>query len=665
MERIFRWKRDGDIGVVTFGAEGEAMNTWSDQAFADFNEVVDGLDREPGLTGAIIISGKPDNFLAGANLRQLSQLTDRKEAGRVIGQFHDSFDRLASLKIPTVAAVHGYCLGGGLEFALAATAIIAREAPTTLIGLPECNVGLFPGGGGTQRLPRRIGYKAIDLILKADMLPARKALELGIIDRLVGAEADLLAAAGAFLKEIVSGTAQLKRPSFDFSDVDQAIEKARQGVLAAGRGRLLPGPKGAIDSIREGLKVGLAQGLAIERENFITAVLTNEAKGSINSFFLKSQSDKPKAMITKGFTPRPPGKIAVLGLGTMGRGIIVDILRNTDLSVLAVDLPEALSSGKEGIAKILADLDQKKQLKQPVALLLARLEVTPEYEKCAPCDLVIEAVFENLELKENIYRLLSGIVSPEAILASNTSSLSINRMAAYVKNPERFAGLHFFSPVWRMQLVEIVRGEGTSRDTLDNLLAFAAQLRKRPLVCKDYPGFVVNALLFPYFVAALEYVEAGTPIEEVDGAMLDFGMPVGPIRLIDNVGIDVPYKVLQGWGREQRTLKQVVGSGRLGLKKSGQGFFLADGRVDPGVLPLIERKEGGKVAGEEIAVRLHAEMVKAGKALLDQGIVDDARQIDIGMIWGAGFPADKGGPMKWADLTGLSGSLFGGDFYRG
>jgi 3-hydroxyacyl-CoA dehydrogenase/enoyl-CoA hydratase/3-hydroxybutyryl-CoA epimerase len=236
-------------------------------------------------------------------------------------------------------------------------------------------------------------------------------------------------------------------------------------------------------------------------------------------------------------------------------------------------------------------------------------------------------------------------------------------MAGAVTRPERFGGTHFFSPVWMMQLVEVIQGEQTSRETVDGLLNFAGLIRKRPIVCRDNPGFVVNALLLPYIIGAYGYLEGGTPIEKIDAAMTAFGMPIGPIRLTDEVGIDVPYKVLVGLGVQQETLKNVVEAGRLGLKKSGKGFFLKDGTVDPEVLPLIARKGSQEATAEEIQMGALMVMVKTGKDLLDRRIVDDPRMIDVGMIWGVGFPPDKGGPMKWADLTGLSEKLFGKKFY--
>ena len=350
------------VGVVTFNVVGDTMNTWTDEAFRSFEELLTELESAKNIRGIVFISGKPENFLAGANLKLISQIESADGVDRTMEHFHSSFNRLEALAIPRVAAIHGHCLGGGLEFALVCTGRIAKEGRTTLIGLPEINVGLFPGAGGTQRLPRLIGYPAIELILKGTMLPAAKAYELGIVDRLLPADSDLLSAAKSFLEEIIAGTAGLKRPVQDFSQLDAVAEQAKAGVLKATRGRELPAPMLALKSIREGLKVSLAEGLAIERKNFVEVVLSKEAKGSINTFFLKGMTDKPKTMMTKGFVPKELKRAAVLGFGTMGRGIVIEILRNTPLPVLVKDIPEALEPGRAFVRKILDGMAEKKRL---------------------------------------------------------------------------------------------------------------------------------------------------------------------------------------------------------------------------------------------------------------------------------------------------------------
>lgn len=664
MSKIFNLKVEDSIGVITFDVAGDAMNTWTDTAFKDFDEIIGELAKTPDIKGIIFISGKPDNFLSGANLKMISDIEKAEDVRQMLDLFHGSFARLNAFHYPAIAAIHGHCLGGGLEFALACTARIAKEGKTTLIGLPECNVGLFPGGGGTQRLPRLIGYPALEMILKGTMMPAAKAYEAGIVDRLVSADGDLLAEAKKFLREVIAGTAGLKRPVHDFSQIDAVAEMAQQGILKATKGRYIPGPMLALKSIHEGLKVSLEKGLELEKANFAEVVLTHQAKGSINTFFIKGMTDKPKAMMTKGFQPKPLNRAAVLGFGTMGRGIAIDILRNTQIPVLVKDIPEALEPGKAFIRKILDGMAEKKRIKEPVDSIMARLTAVPEYSDAFKnVDIVIEAVFEDIKVKEQVYEELCKVIKDDCIIASNTSSIPITSMAKYVTKPERFGGIHFFSPVWLMQLVEVIKGEQTSQDTIDNLLNFSAAIRKRPIVCRDNAGFVVNALLFPMVLETFRYLEEGNAIEKIDKAMLSFGMPVGPIRLTDEVGIDIPYKIFKGMGIRQETLANVVEAGRLGLKKSGKGFFLKDGSVDPEVLPLIGKREPRALTEEQIQEGLLVAMVKTGKDLLDRKVVDDVRMIDVGMIWGVGFPADKGGPMKWSDLTGLSKKLFGKNFY--
>ncbi|MCX7816406.1 MAG: 3-hydroxyacyl-CoA dehydrogenase NAD-binding domain-containing protein [Syntrophales bacterium] len=665
MGKIFEVKLENELGIVTFDVVGEPMNTWTREAISELGEVLDILENSEEIKGVLFISGKPDNFFSGANLQMIANIESGEEAMKILNIFHGHFNRIESLKVPTLAAIHGHCLGGGLEFALACTARIAKEGKTTLIGLPECNVGLFPGAGGTQRLPRLIGTPAIELILKGTMLPAAKAFELGIVDKLLPPDADLLSEAKKFLGDLIEGKLTLKRPSHDFSNIDKIVAMARTEVLKTTKGREIPAHMLALAALQEGLKVSLREGLEIEKKYFQKVVETPESKGSINTFFLKTLTDKPGSFISRGFQPKSLKKIAILGLGTMGRGIAIEVLKNTNLPLVVKDLPEALEPGKNFISRVLDEMISKNKLKESLESILSRLELTAEYGNTfRDVDLVVEAVFEDINVKNQVFKELCTVVPEDCIIASNTSSIPITKMAEAVKNPERFGGLHFFSPVWMMQLVEVVQGEKTSRETIDNLLHFVGLIRKRPIVCKDNPGFVVNAMIIPYLLNALRYVEEGTPIEVVDKAMVNFGMPVGPIRLIDEVGIDVPYKALLGMGIEQKSLKNIVSDGRLGLKKSGKGIFLKDGSVDPDVLPLIERRDGKIRSDREIQQEILEEMVKVGNDLLDRRIVDDVRLIDVGMIWGVGFPPDKGGPMKWADLTGLSEKMFGKKFYR-
>ena len=665
---VFSYEISDGLALVSFNVREDAVNTWTDAATRGIESTLDLLEEKiEEIKGVIFFSGKLGNFHAGANLKMIIEGEDDSGLKEMIESLHRNFKRLEELGIPTLAAINGHCLGGGYEFALAMTARMATDSPKTTIGLPECNVGLFPGGGGTQRMPRLMGYPAIEMILKGQAVPAEKAHELGMIDWVVKETDDLISRAKDYIAEIIKGNLHLKRVGHDFSNVDSVINSTRQAILKRTRGRGLPAHMLVLKAIQEGLKTSLEQGLKLEQKYFLEVIKAPESRGSINTFFLKTYTDKPQTMIPSGFQPRPLKKIAVLGFGTMGRGIVIEILRHIKIPVVVKDLPEALGPGEAFVRKILEGMDERGGLKESVDSLCDLIIPVSEWnDDFKDVDLVIEAVFEEPSLKAEVYKDLCNSVEENCLIASNTSSIPINKLSGDIKNPERFCGAHFFSPVWMMQLLEIVRGEKTSEDTINNLLSFCAAIRKRPVVCNDYPGFVVNAMLFPYFLKAFEILESGVPIEKIDEAMVKFGLPVGPIKLTDEVGIDVIYLIFTK-SLEQKapqTIENVVNAGRLGLKKSGKGFFLAGGGVDPEVLSLIPASDKKKdYSTEEIKEILFRPFVDVGKQLLEKKVVNDARFIDIGAIWGIGFPGDKGGPLKWSDLTGLSKKIYGFDFY--
>ena len=669
MGQIFAYENQDGIAVVRFDVPGEQMNTWTEAAIADFAVTLAFLEKEKSaFKGVIFISGKATNFHAGANLNMLGAEKNLDDFRKGCDEFNGMFVRLENLGIPTVAAINGPCMGGGYEFALTMTARIATDSNRTIIGLPECNVGVIPGGGGTQRLPRLIGYPALDFIPRGAVLPAAKALEVGMIDRVIPEGDDLLAKAKAFLLEIVAGTAGLKRAKPDLSALDAALETAKKNVLKATRGRAIPAPMLALKAMSEGLKVSIEQGLRIETDCFIEALKAPESKGTINTFFLKTMSDKPKAMIPKGFEPKPIRKFGVLGFGTMGRGIIINIITRTKLPVVVKDVPEALEPGMAFVRKILEGMAAKNRLKDTVDSLMALVKPVAEWtDDFKDVDVVIEAVFEDPGVKDKVYKELCQVVAEDCLLATNTSSLPVDKLAGSVLNPERFIGAHFFSPVWMMELLEVIRGKATSDATVNNMLMVCALLGKRPVVCNDNPGFVVNAMLFPYFIKSLELLAEGVAMDKIDAAMMKFGLPVGPIRLLDEVGIDVSYLVLtKSLGMvPPMALENVYKAGRYGRNKNGKGFYTKEGAPDPEALPLINPDHKQKEYSiAELQGMLFTPFAETGYDLLQKKVVSDPRSIDIGAIWGVGFPGDKGGPMKWADLIGLSDKLYGAKFYK-
>lgn len=667
-KKIFKLEIENRIGVVTFAVPGAAMNTWTDPAIEDLFHVTDEIGElaDSGkLDGVLFISGNERSFITGADLNTLASKESWLEFKKDIEIFQIALNDIAAIKIPTLAAISGFCLGGGLELALACQFRMAKESGKPFIGLTETAVGLFPAGGGTQRLTRLIGVPAVDMIMSGKMVTAEEALQLGIVDAVVAPDGDLLDESKKMLSGIIAGTCSYPREEHDFSDIDNVIELARAAGIKRGKGRELPGVKYALDTIRDGIKLSLHNGLELEKKNFIKTALNPQSKGTINTFFLKSYSDKPLKMATTGFQPKPIKKLGVLGFGTMGRGVVIDMLRYGGVPVVVKDEAAALENGRKSIEKILNGMYEKKRLKtKPEELMKNFIPVTEYGGELSDVDILVEAIFEDPDIKAAAYSELTEVMRSDAIIVTNTSFLSVSDLAKNVKNPERFAGMHFFSPVWLMQMVEIVKGETTSRETVDNLLNFAGLIRKRPVVCKDSEGFVVNAVLDPFMSNSLQYLEEGADPGKIESAFLSFGMPMGPLRLNDSVGLDVSHHINQNRGIEQKTLKNLFEAGYYGFQKNGKGLFKEDGSFDETAMSLVHKREPRDRTEEEMVSDVLTCMVTVGKRLLDEGIVDDVRMIDIGMIWGAGYPSDRGGPMKWADLTGLSESLFGERFYK-
>lgn len=420
-------------------------------------------------------------------------------------------------------------------------------------------------------------------------------------------------------------------------------------------------------ALAEGLKTSLDDGLKLEKKYFIDHVAcSKEAEGSIHTFQLKNLSSKAKNMIAPGYVPNPVKKAAVIGFGAMGRGIVISILSTMAIPVVVKDTPEAIGPGLAFVEKILRKQADKGRVKTRVEDLMKLIIPITEYgAELRDVDLAIEAVFEDMGVKHMVYGELCKVIPDTCILATNTSNLLVEDLSKGATYPGRFAGLHFFSPVWLMELVEVVAAPATAPEVRDDLIGFVTSLRKRPLVCKDSPGFVANSVMDPMMIDTYDILESGCPIEQLDRAMKAFGMPVGPVRLADEIGLDVSYHIFKERNIHIQTLKNMVDDHRYGQKKCGKGFFLADGSVDPDAVKLIAVREHKTFTDEEIQNRILEDQVRAGKRLLDNGVVSDPRFIDIGMLWGSNYPADKGGPMKWSDLSGMSMRLFGKNFYSG
>lgn len=643
---IFRVAEVDGVALVTIDVPGRSVNTWTLEAVEEFA----GLSaRLAGLAGVIFLSGKKQDFHSGGDLALLGQ-GDQMALGEATARLVAALDELAESGLPSVAAIDGHCLGGGLELALACRGRIATRSRATVIGLPECSLGLMPGAGGSQRLPRLIGAPAVELILTGRAVDADEALRLGIVDAVFDSAAELVPAARELLRNLP------ERPARAPEEIRTAIAALRSGGF---KGRMLPGRELALQAMAEGAELPLPTAIEGERRAFLEAIATPEAQGSLFSFLLGSEGTRPPVSAAL------PAKVGLVGFGTMGRGIAVEVLRRLRVPLIVKDEPAVLEAGLAAVRKILTGM---KTLPAPVDDLMALICPVSEFgDAFRDVDLVIEAVFEQLDVKRGVLRQLGQSVSPACVVATNTSSIPLAQLSDAVEDETRFAGLHFFSPVWRMELVEVVRGPKTSESTIESCTTVARALRKRPVVCRDHPGFIVNAMLLPYFLETYALLEQGVEIEQVDRAMTEFGMPVGPVRLIDEVGLDVQLAAFEGLSiAVPHTLRRMVADGRLGLRKSGRGFFLPDGNVDPKAAALIPANGAGAEAParSEIADRLYLALLDAGHELLRIGVVGEPETVDRAMLWGVGFPSFRGGPLKWADLTGLSHSRYGMPFYQ-
>jgi 3-hydroxyacyl-CoA dehydrogenase/enoyl-CoA hydratase/3-hydroxybutyryl-CoA epimerase/3-hydroxyacyl-CoA dehydrogenase/enoyl-CoA hydratase/3-hydroxybutyryl-CoA epimerase/enoyl-CoA isomerase len=663
---------DGSIGLITFDQPGSRANTLGQAVQADFEAVLKQLRGRGDLRGLILRSGKPGMFIAGADIKELGAAAGPEQTRRVVRRGLDIIAAFEGLPYPTVAAIEGPCLGGGLEFALGFDFRVASTHPKTELGFPEVKLGLIPGWGGTQRLPRVIGpATAAELICSGESIKPERARQLRLIfdavppERLLDEAKRLLAWAqesGAWRparqeKQQPVGLSEEQR-SFTFA-------VARAVVLEKTKGQL-PAPPAALEAIAEGCNLPLEDGLKIETEKFLPLVGSPISKNLIAVFFMTQRLQKDPGVSDAAVQPRAVERVGVLGAGLMGAGIAGAHVRR-GIPVLMLDSDaRALEKGVAANVKVLqARIDIGRATPADMVQALGRLSTTQALAALADRDLVIEAVVENEEVKTALYAQLQAVLKPDALLASNTSTISITRMARAWPRPENFAGLHFFNPVDRMQLVEVIRGERTGDATVVTLVALAKRIGKTPIVVRDCPGFLVNRILFPYINESLLLLEEGAAPRALDRAATAFGMPMGPVTLNDLVGLDtslyagrVINTAFANRAVPTRVLDELVKAGRLG-QKTGAGFYSyargSRGADDPFLTALLGRlgARPRDFSQEELQDRLFLPMLTEASRVLTEGIVREPADVDMGLILGIGFPAYRGGLLRWADSLGL------------
>jgi 3-hydroxyacyl-CoA dehydrogenase/enoyl-CoA hydratase/3-hydroxybutyryl-CoA epimerase/3-hydroxyacyl-CoA dehydrogenase/enoyl-CoA hydratase/3-hydroxybutyryl-CoA epimerase/enoyl-CoA isomerase len=662
-----------NFGILTFDQPGSRANTLGRPVLAELDVIVSQLEKRHDLQGLVFRSGKPGMFIAGADIKELSEPSLSRELVQQLAKMGlDLFGRLERLPFPTVAAIDGSCMGGGLELALSLDYRLASTHPKTELACPEVKLGIIPGWGGTQRLPRVIGPSiAAEMICAGEGAKPERAQEIGLVVDTVPAES--LLAESMHLLEWARQSDDWKKQRLqkqqpvglteDQYSFFYAVAKAQ--VMAKTKGRL-PAPLAALEAIAQGCNLPLDEALAIESSQFVPLVGSPISRNLIAVFFMGQRLQKDPGVAEAPVEPKGIEKVGVLGAGLMGAGIAAaHIQRNLSVTMLDSVLP-ALEKGTANITKILQGrVDSGRITAAQMVSSLGKLSTTQIMEALADRDLVIEAIVENEKAKLSVLGELQSLLPADAIIASNTSTISISRMARAVSHPENFAGMHFFNPVDRMQLVEVIRGENSSDRTIASLVALAKRIGKTPIVVKDCPGFLVNRILFMYLNESLLLLEQGAEPRALDKAATDFGMPMGPVALNDLVGLDtslyagqVINSAFPDRAVNSRILEALVKIGRLG-QKSGAGFYSyakdSRGADDPSFAALLDqhRRQSREFTQKEITDRLFLPMLTEASRILEEAIVRDPGDVDMGMILGTGFPSAKGGLLGWADMLGL------------
>jgi 3-hydroxyacyl-CoA dehydrogenase/enoyl-CoA hydratase/3-hydroxybutyryl-CoA epimerase/3-hydroxyacyl-CoA dehydrogenase/enoyl-CoA hydratase/3-hydroxybutyryl-CoA epimerase/enoyl-CoA isomerase len=662
------------LAVLTFDLPDSRANTLGQAIQTEFEAALKQLQTRTDLHGLILRSGKPGMFIAGADLKELGAAQQNPGLTRsLVKRGLDIIAGFESLPYPTVAAIDGGCMGGGLELALGFDFRLAGSHPKCEIGLPETKIGLIPGWGGTQRLSRVIGPAlAAELICAGEAVNAQRAREIGLVwdavpsERLMEEAKRLLAwarASGAWREE-----RKKKQQPVGLSE-DQAafmFAVARGQVMLKTKGQL-PAPLAALAAIEKGCNLPLAEGLKVETEQMAALVGSPISKNLIAVFFLQQKVAKDPGVADPSIKPREVARVGVLGAGIMGSGIAGAHVRRGVPTLMLDSVPAALEQGAANIAKVMQTRIEIGRMKpEEMLAALAKLNTTTNLKLMADRDVVIEAVVEDEKVKTQTYRELQTILADDVLLASNTSTISITRMASAWKKPENFAGMHFFNPVDRMQLVEVIRGEKTSDTTVATLVALTRKIGKTPIVVRDCPGFLVNRILFPYINESLVLLEEGADPRTVDKAATAFGMPMGPVTLNDLVGLDtalyagrVVNTAFADRAKTTRILEALVAAGRLG-QKSGAGFYSyakgGKGADDPALAAILDKCRTGRrdIGTEEMTERLFLPMVVEASRCLMERIVRDPGDVDMGLILGIGFPPFRGGILRWADTLGLA-----------
>jgi 3-hydroxyacyl-CoA dehydrogenase/enoyl-CoA hydratase/3-hydroxybutyryl-CoA epimerase len=672
IERMLRREVRADhICVLTFDRPGSAANIFDQATLTQLGAELDFIADAPQIKGVILTSAKPSVFVAGVDLKMMTRDASLDDVRELIELGQKVMNRLAALPLPTVAAIHGAAVGGGYEVCLACDYRVASPDKATKIGLPETQLGLLPAWGGSTRLPRLIGLpKALDIILAGKTLAAKPALKRGLVDQLAPREYLVDVAA----RMISRGKSRRSSRILTNNRLVAAViaARVRSQLMKKTRGHY-PAVFAALEVATRGISKSIPQSLALERDRILELVQTEACRNLVRVFFLQERAKK-LSLTGKGDKAAPDiERTAVIGGGVMGAGI-AQWLSARQLPVILRDInTEQVAKGMASIAKVYRDGIKRHVFTPREAQAgMDRIYPAPNEVPLRRVDLVIEAAVEKLELKKKIFQRLDELAGNDTILATNTSALPISELAAGTRRPERVLGLHFFNPVHRMQLVEIVVARQTSPEVVQRALRFVQQIGKLPVIVKDSPGFLVNRILMPYLVEAGNLFEAGASVTDLDEAMLDFGMPMGPMRLLDEVGIDVSLHVAHTLAasypdrmKVPDRMSKMVEAGLLG-RKTGRGFYLHEkgkearpnASVAGGMSPIAPPDgakpglRGSSLSRKELQERMVLLMINEAARCLEEQVVTAPEDVDFAMIMGTGFAPFRGGPLRYADTLG-------------
>jgi 3-hydroxyacyl-CoA dehydrogenase/enoyl-CoA hydratase/3-hydroxybutyryl-CoA epimerase len=668
----FTTTTDNGIAVVTFDLPGEPVNKLTSAVRSEIEALLARLRDDSSVRAVVLISGKPDNFIAGADIEEFTAIASQDVAERLSFEGQETVSRVETFHKPVVAAIHGACLGGGLEVALACHYRIATDHPKTLLGLPEVQLGLIPGAGGCQRLPRLIGARAaLDMILTGKSERAAKAYRLGLVDEVVPRSILRQVAVSVADRLAREGLPRRKRQGGVAGMLLDRTPAGRQLVYRTARKELLkktgghyPAPLAALETVRVGLEQGITAGLAEEHRAFGELAVGNVSRKLVQIFFATTALKKDDGVRPGTAVPRQIRRLGIVGSGFMGAGIAGTAVVNVEVDTRLKDADlTRVGKGLKAATAIIKDrFDRRRLTRAQYDRLTASLSGSADYSGFSRADLVIEAVFEELEVKRQVLAEVEAQVRPEAIFATNTSTIPIHQISARARHPERVLGMHFFSPVERMPLLEVIPTEATSPDTIVTAVRFGRRMGKTVIVVADRPGFWVNRILSPYLNEAGHLLQEGVPIEIIDRTMTDFGFPVGPVALLDEVGLDVAQKagsvMHEAFGDRMKpggVLARMLGATRLG-RKNGRGFYKYNqghkAGVDRSVYALLAVRPTGDVHSDLVERRLVYAMLNEAALAFADNVVRSPRDGDIGAIFGIGFPAFRGGPLRMIDDVG-------------